>query len=395
MQTSGRPMSLDRGVHRADDVPDFADEVITELHRLRDHNAALTAAVAERPGPSTPSPADLAAALTVLLQDRPELLSASARPSYAQAATPKTSAELLRSFPDAEKFSGEGLESDAVKQKLSELFVTLKLKLAASVEPEGKKVEAAAVLCLKGQAFRTFRATATTLQASVGDAWTTDLSWSWLEALLSKTFCVDPMADFNRHERLKNHKIVDFIPAGNPIIALFMEYVGARGIGSPERQMSPWAELCSFAGNLPAGVQHLAMLGPNGEEVTTLDEAVHARGAVILQRLRETGALAKRPASALPSASQQPARSVRQKPSGHTLWCSRCQRGNHSDASCRVIAREREQASSSGAQRDQQGFQRVGRAPQPPFRGGGRGHDGGRGGRSAGRGNGRGAAPNS
>ena len=86
-------------------------------------------------------------------------------------------------------------------------------------------------------------------------------------------------------------------------------------MGSSDRQPLPWPELCAFAGILPTPQQHLAMLGPKGEEV------VHAHVATILQRLRETGALAKRPASAVQSAAQ-PARSVRQMHSGPALWCS-------------------------------------------------------------------------
>ena len=70
-----------------------------------------------------------------------------------------------------------------------------------------------------------------------------------------------------------------------------MEYVRARGKGSPKRQHSPWAELCSGAGNLPTSVQQLAMLGPIGGEVTSLEEAVKARGARMLQRLQENGSL--------------------------------------------------------------------------------------------------------
>ena len=42
-----------------------------------------------------------------------------------------------------------------------------------------------------------------------------------------------------------------FRAAANPVTALYMEYVAARGLGSPDRQFSAWAELCSFAGNLP------------------------------------------------------------------------------------------------------------------------------------------------
>ena len=86
-------------------------------------------------------------------------------------------------------------------------------------------------------------------------------------------------------------------------------------MGSSERQPLPWPELCAFAGILPTPQQHLAMLGLGGEEVA------HAHGATFLQRLREPGALAKRPASAVQSVAQ-PARSVRQMHSRSALWCS-------------------------------------------------------------------------
>ena len=157
------------------------------------------------------------------------------------------------------------------------------------------------MLCLKGQAFVTLKNALEAGQLSAGPNCTDDVTWSWFEQLLLKVFSIDPMADFNRQQRLRALDITSAQSRGaqNAVVALFMEYVGARGMGSPERPSSPRAELCSFAGNLPTSVQHSAMLGPNGEEVTSLEEAVHARGAAILQRLRETGALAKRPASAV------------------------------------------------------------------------------------------------
>ena len=392
---SGRPVGRDRVVDAADNSLHLAEQQRQELIRLRARNEQLEALAAPRnqtatQGGSQPSAADLAAALKIILDDDPEML-ARLRPSYAQAATVKHPTDLLRNFPDAEKFSGEGADADTVRQNLQQLVSTVRFRLSQCAEPEGLQVEACGMLCLKGQAFVTFRNALEVLRASAGPECTQDFRWAWFEKTLLKVYSIDPMSDYNRQQRLRDLDITSalFRAAANPVTALYMEYVAARGLGSPDRQLSAWAELCSFAGNLPKSLQHVAMLGPGGEQVTSLDEAVHARGAVILQRLRDTSAFAKRPVSAVQNAAQQPARNVRQKPAGTGLWCSRCQRGNHSDATCRVLAREaQQQPSSSGVS---QGFQPVGRAPQPPLRNGGRGGRGpSRGGGFAGRGRGRG-----
>ena len=90
IQTSGRPAGRDRFVQTADTILHHAD--MAEIARLRARNAELEAAASAsapaRPSHATGSQstaADLAAALQILLQEKPELM-AGLRPGYAQAA---------------------------------------------------------------------------------------------------------------------------------------------------------------------------------------------------------------------------------------------------------------------------------------------------------------------
>ena len=91
------------------------------------------------------------------------------------------------------------------------------------------------MLCLKGQAFLTFRNALEAGQLSAGPNCTDDVTWSWFKQLLLKVFSINPMAEFNRQQRLRALDITSaqFRGAHNAMVALFMEYVGARGMGSP------------------------------------------------------------------------------------------------------------------------------------------------------------------
>ena len=97
--------------------------------------------------------ADLAVALQTLLHENLVLM-AGLRPRYAQAASVKTPAEMLRNFPDAEKLSGDGGNLRCCQAILVQL-ITIQVRLQQCTESQGKQNDACGMLCPKGQAFVT------------------------------------------------------------------------------------------------------------------------------------------------------------------------------------------------------------------------------------------------
>ena len=66
-------------------------------------------------------------------------------------------AELLRKYPNAKKFSGEGADSDTAKQAHVQLITSWGFRLAQCTESEGNNAEACGMRCLKGQTVVTLR----------------------------------------------------------------------------------------------------------------------------------------------------------------------------------------------------------------------------------------------